>query len=357
MLMGHLVQEEVVLTIVGLFIILALVLSLPFLVKLVEENLEAFLFVMGAAAVTITGLWSLHLVKEALLEPVKITLAVLIAGTLFRFARPAIARAIEVASTALGVRLFAALVVVLLGILSSAITAIISALVLVEIVGCLRLERKVEVRLVVIACFAIGIGAALTPIGEPLSTIAIGKLSGEPFHAGFWFIFRELWFFILPGILAAGVLAAVFVSGKGGACDGLDEDRPEGMKDILIRTVKTYVFVMALVFLGAGFKPIIDAYISKIPELGLYWINMISAILDNATLTAAEIGPTMAAGQIGSAILGLIIAGVMLIPGNIPNIISAGKLKIRSGEWAAFGVPLGLAAMAVYFVVMLVTGY
>lgn len=345
------------LAIAGLFIILVLVLALPFLVKKVEENLELFLFVMGAAAVSVSSLWSWHLVKEALVEPIKITLAVLIAGTLFKFARPALARAIEAASSALGVRFFAAAVVVLLGILSSVITAIISALVLVEIVGCLKLERKVEVRLVVIACFAIGIGAALTPIGEPLSTIAIGKLSGEPYHAGFWFLFRELWFFVIPGILGFGAVAAALVGGKSGACNGLDEDRAEGLKDVLVRTVKTYVFVMALVFLGSGFKPIIDAYVSKIPSLGLYWINSISAILDNATLTAAEIGPTMSTGQIGSAILGLIVAGGILIPGNIPNIISAGKLKIRSGEWAAFGAPVGLAAMVLYFVVMLVVHY
>ena len=106
---------------------------------------------------------------------------------------------------------------------------------------------------------------------------------------------------------------------------------------------------MALVFLGRGFKPIIDAYIARMPYQGLYWLNMISAIVDNATLTAAEIGPNMSLVQIKSALMGLLIAGGMLIPGNIPNIISAGKLKIKSSEWAAFGVPLGLAVMAVYF--------
>ena len=64
----------------------------------------------------------------------------------------------------------------------------------------------------------------------------------------------------------------------------------------------------------------------------------------------------MSLQQIVSAILGLIIAGGMLIPGNIPNIISAGKLKIRSGEWAALGVPIGFAVMAIYFVLLLITG-
>lgn len=45
----------------------------------------------------------------------------------------------------------------------------------------------------------------------------------------------------------------------------------------------------------------------------------------------------------------------MLIPGNIPNIIAAGKLKITSGEYARFAFPIGLAAMVLYFVIILIT--
>jgi predicted cation transporter len=37
----------------------------------------------------------------------------------------------------------------------------------------------------------------------------------------------------------------------------------------------------------------------------------------------------------------------MLIPGNIPNIIAAHSLRIRSTEWARLGVSLGLIVMAV----------
>ncbi len=77
---------------------------------------------------------------------------------------------------------------------------------------------------------------------------------------------------------------------------------------------------------------------------------MISAILDNATLTAAEISPVMDHVTIRSILLGLLISGGMLIPGNIPNIIAAGKLQITSKEWAQFGVPVGLITMLVYFI-------
>ena len=48
---------------------------------------------------------------------------------------------------------------------------------------------------------------------------------------------------------------------------------------------------------------------------------------------------------IKDALMGLLIAGGMLIPGNIPNIICASKLSIKSKEWAVFGVPLGMVIM------------
>ena len=97
-------------------------------------------------------------------------------------------------------------------------------------------------------------------------------------------------------------------------------------------------------------KVIIDKYILGISPEIIYWVNMISAILDNATLTAAEISPRMDIVQIQAVLMGLLIAGGMLIPGNIPNIICAGKMGISSKEWAKLGVPLGLVLMAIYFV-------
>jgi predicted cation transporter len=338
---------------IGLFVILAIVLIAPFSIKRIEEELEISLFIMGCIAVTITSQWSLPLVKEALVEPIKIALAVFIAGFLFRFLQGTIVRNVNRVAAALGVKLFAFLVIVGLGFISSVITAIIAALVLVEIITCLTMERKNEISLVILACFAIGLGAALTPIGEPLSTIAIAKLAGAPYNAGFFFLFRHLGTFIAGGIILLGALAAILLPAASRKTHGLECRAEEDVKDIIIRTIKVYLFVMALVFLGKGFKPIIDAYISKIPYQGLYWLNMISAVLDNATLAAAEIGPGMSLLQIKSALLGLLLAGGMLIPGNIPNIICAGKLKIKSSEWAKFGVPLGLALMAVFFFLLM----
>jgi len=334
---------------IGLFIILALVLFLPFSVKKIEEELEIFLFVMGCAAVTISAQWNIHLISEALSEPMKITLAVFFAGFLFRLLQKSIANHINNIAGTIGIKLFAFLVIVVLGFLSSVITAIIASLILVEIISYLKLERKTEIRLVILACFSIGFGAALTPIGEPLSTIAIAKLKGQPYQADFFFLARLLGGYIAAGILACGLLGAGLSPSKNNIRSSLREDNEESIKDILIRTLKVYLFVMALIFLGSGFKPIIDTFISKMPYYGLYWVNIISAIVDNATMAAAEIGPNLDILQIKAALLALVIAGGMLIPGNIPNIIAAGKLKIRSSEWAKFGIPVGLITMLVYY--------
>lgn len=340
---------------IPLFGILTAVLSLPFLVKYVEENLEIFLFIMGVLAVSVTRQWEWALMEEALVEPIKITAAVLIAGFLFKFLRPAVRRAVDKSIAAIGVKAFAFAIVVLLGLISSVITAIIAALILVEVIDCMKLDRRDEIKIVVVSCFAIGMGAVLTPLGEPLATIAISKLKGEPYSADFWFLARNFWYYVLPGVLAFGAIAAIVVREFDSEATSLREDRAETIKDILFRTVKTYFFVMALVFLGTGFKPIIDAFIVKLPAEGLFWINSLSAILDNATLAAAEVGPALSMSQLTFSLLGLIIAGGMLIPGNIPNIISAGKLNIKSKEWIAVGVPLGAAVMAVFFVILLFT--
>jgi predicted cation transporter len=337
----------------GLAAIMGVVLVLPFSCKKVERELEAFLFVMGVLAVSISKLWSWHLVEDALIEPIKITIAVLVAGLLFRLVRPKVGKWTAAVAQRFGYGVLFFIIVVGLGLLSSVITAIIAALVLSEVISALRLPRTLEVKIVIIACFSIGLGAVLTPLGEPLSTIAVAKLRGEPYHAGFFFLLKLLGIWVIPVILALGVLPA-FLKNKGeGKRDTLTEDRPEQFHDVVIRALKVYLFVLALVFLGTGFMPVVDKYLVRVPAGGLYWVNIISAILDNATLTAAEITPSMSMQTIKYALAGLLIAGGMLIPGNIPNIICAGKLSIKSREWAVFGVPLGLIIMTGFFIVLI----
>jgi predicted cation transporter len=331
----------------SLSVIFAVVLLGPFLNRKIEGNLEAFLFVMGIASATASSAWNIELLREGLIAPIEITLAVLAAGVLFHYLRSLLDR--EVRRLLITVPLPAVVFsgIVILGLLSSVISAIIAALLLIEFINLLGLHRRAEVHLTIIACFAIGLGAALTPVGEPLSTIAVSKLSGPPHHATFFYLLRLLGPYVVLAVVLLGVTGIFLVrlSPKDVEESLSGEAEEGGLRGVFVRAFKVYVFVMALIFLGAGFKPLIDLYLVNVSSLVLFWVNTVSAVLDNATLTAAEIGPSLSESQIKSALLGLLISGGMLIPGNIPNIIAAHALGIKSTEWARLGVPLGFAMM------------
>lgn len=364
---------------IGLFIIFLIVLIGPFRIKIIEQNLEVFLFICGVVALTISGFvigmelngqpihtgWSWEIVKEGLTAPLKIAeiygipigivQIVLVVGLIiFKWHEP-IHRAIRRMTEALSLKIMAFILIAVLGLVSSVISAILAAIILVEMANAMPISRKSKIDLVVIACFSIGLGAALTPLGEPLSTIAISKLSGPPYNAGFDYLIKLLGIYIIPGIVAYGIVGMFFLGKANTKGQEMKvDDYSDTLKDVIMRAVKVYVFIMALVFLGDGFKPLIIEYFTKVPPEALYWVNMVSAILDNATLTAAEIGPALNILQIKSALMGLLIAGGMLIPGNIPNIIAASKMGITSKEWARLGIPLGLVTMGVYFVIIFV---
>src|SRR6266478_7435780 len=104
-------------TVLGLAVILLAVLAAPFLSKRIEENLEPFLLVMGILATSIAQLWSAHLLREALAEPIKITLAVFAAGILFRVVRDHLGKTIQAIIQKVGLRLFVFLLIFVLGVL------------------------------------------------------------------------------------------------------------------------------------------------------------------------------------------------------------------------------------------------
>ena len=526
---------------IGLFGIFIVVLLGPFLWKKIEQNLEAFLFILGVLAASVAAVWNWTLVRDALSEPLLkgIVPAVLVAGLIFHFGKARVHGGIMKVLKRIPLRWFVFLMVVGLGLISSVITAIIAALLLVEITYVLPLDRKRRVEVVIISCFSIGLGAVLTPLGEPLSTIAIAALDAPPINATFFFFIEHLAVYVLPGLVVFGIIAALLVgfprprllerlllikphtaplpaipgsapAGSGAAPDrrpcivfvrvsagfekkaarelaerarrrgtaissivvppsldghilvetgdlneleglvsgsrnlkavekgapagvdvaGLLESRiletdpgegavvemvsgpfkgqtgkvvrtkaPDGMilvelhdtrltvpvketgeangkaggpqapapeaceieheplSEVFVRSGKVYLFVMALILLGGGMKLLIDKYFALVPSEGLYWANIMSAVLDNATLTAAEMSVTLTLTQIKSALMALLIAGGILIPGNIPNIIAAHKLRIGSREWASLGVPLGLATMLVYFIWLFVVRF
>ncbi len=333
--------------VVVLCLIFVAVLIGAFLNANIEGNLELFLLLMGAMSATVSGAWSRDLIYEGLSAPISITFAVLGAGLVFHYLRNNIDRGMRRVLITVPLPALVSVGIIILGLLSSVISAIIAALLLVEFITVLPLHRQAEVNLTILACFAIGLGAALTPLGEPLTTIVVSKLSGSPYHAGFYYLFKLLGLYIVPAVIVIGVGGTLLVREiSDDTEEGLAaESREETLFEVFARSIKVYVFVMALIFLGAGFKPLIDIYVTKTSSQTLFWANMVSAVLDNATLAAAEIGPSLKQSQTKSALLGLLISGGMLIPGNIPNIIAAHALHIKSAEWARLGLPLGLSIM------------
>ena len=328
----------------GLISIFLVVLLGPLLFKKIEENMEVFLLSMGILASMVSGVYNEKLFFMAATDPILISLAVLMAGLVFRWLQRPFSRILHFLKNRIPFKLFIFLLVVFLGLISSVITAIIAALLLVFIVVGLDLEKREQIRLTVLACFSIGLGAALTPIGEPLSIVTISKLNGD-----FFYLLRLIGKDVMIALFFFGLLAAFMVKAPSANELRRSVKDKESYEEIFIRGLKIYFFVMGLTFLGAGFEPFVSAYFLGMDSSALYWFNMSSAILDNATLAAAEISAELDPAVIRVILLGLMISGGMLVPGNIPNIIAAGKLGITSKEWALHGVPVGLSAMVIYY--------
>jgi predicted cation transporter len=368
----------------GLIIIALLVLILPFKVKWCEHNLEVFFLIMGLLAVTVSWQWSGTLVIDALKAPVVIRSlpigifqVVLIFGLLIYFFYKPFYRVVRGMVDRLSIRVFIFILVLVLGLVSSLVSVIVTSVILAEIVAALPLEKNDRIKLVVVACFAVGLGAVLTPLGEPMSTILVQRLSGPPYDAGFTWPIGQFWYYIVPGCLVLAVFGAIWIGRKtsAGRVAALKKPHPmdsvdvagtpadqvveysETLRTVIMRAVKVFAFVAALTLLGEGLQPLIEWFLVKVPALALYWINIISAVLDNATLTAIEISVQMDIGKITAVVMGLLIAGGMLIPGNIPNIVAAGRLKISMREWAVLGLPIGMVLLVVYFIILIFAGH
>ncbi len=350
---------------IGLFAILLMVLILPVVVKRIEENLEPFFLLMGLIGVAINYHFGLvdHeeliiLAKKAVTTPLSVSglpigivQVVFIFGLVFLYFHKPIYNAVDKIIKKLGFYVFTAVFILILGLVSSLISVIVTAVILSEIVAALEMEKRHKVELVVLTAFAVGLGASLTPVGEPLSTIAISKL-----NESFDYLFRLLGVYVIPGIVLIAIYTPIRMKKEGIIIKGVAAEYTESFKDILDRTIRVFVFIAALELLGHSFTPLVDWYFSRLEAWQLYWINTISAIVDNATLTAAEISPKLTEEQIRSALMALLISGGMLIPGNIPNIVAAGRLKIGSKEWAKIGVPFGFVLLMIYFIIIEVLG-
>jgi predicted cation transporter len=326
-------------------ILLALLLFGPISLNIIEHNIEAYFLVLGIVATAIGEGFSAHLIEGALTEPLEISIAVLIAGLLFRWIGPKLDSAFEALRARLSRATLAAISIFVIAMISSLITAIVAALVLVQVIGLLYLDDRRRSAVTVAACFAIGMGAALTPIGEPLSTLAAYALK-----LSFFGLFDLLAPWIVPGVIATAILAGYFA--RGAYQEGPVPTREgQGIQTILVQALKVFAFVAGLVLISHAYAPIATKYVAMLSNDALFWANIVSAALDNATLVALEVHH-MTLVRAREAIISLLISGGILIPGNIPNIVSAGALRIGSGTWARIGVPIGIVLLGIYFALL-----
>jgi predicted cation transporter len=334
---------------VSAVVILALLLFGPLAITAIEHNIELYCLALGVLATLIGTGFTHDLILEALHEPVAISLAVIVASLLFGWARPRLELGFRRLQSRVSRAVLTGASIFLIASISSIITAIVGALVLVEVIGLLHFASDRRVRVTVAGCFAIGMGAALTPLGEPLSTLAARAL-----NLHFLGLFELLAPWVLPGVLAASIAAAVFARGEYDDAPAVDSVS-QSYGAIFIQAAKVFGFIAGLVLISHAYGPIANEYVSKLGNDLLFWANTVSAALDNATLVALEVHD-MTLPRAREAILSLLISGGMLIPGNIPNIVSAGALRIGSAAWAKVGVPVGLVLLGTYFAVIKLLG-
>lgn len=333
-------------------IVVANLLVWPLASRWVESHLEIFLLAVGAAAVTISGGWSVDFIYETLQYPVNVAFIVLVVSVIFNNYSRYIFRVLFAFFRKLEPQYSFALLVFLLGITSSLVSVTVAALVLAEVLKVVNLERLSTVRITVFACYAIGLGAVLTPLAEPLGLIINNTLTGAPHFADFFFLMRHFFVWIAPAILLLSAAAGYSARHAGTTMQMHIREDKETYGSMLRRTWHIYMFVAALNLISAGLRPLAQSTITHLGGKVLFLANAVSVIIDNATLAAIEIVPTISMNDLIYMVIGLAAFGSMLVQGNLPNIVAAEKLGIKSREWASVAVPTGLVLMGAYFIIL-----
>lgn len=324
----------------------------PLKSKWVENHLELFLLIVGAAAVTISGLWSKEFIYQTLNSPVNVAFIVLVVSIIFNYYSRYIFRVLFILFRFFEPQYSFAILVFLLGITSSVFSVTVAALVLAEVLQVVNLEREQTVKVTVYACYAIGLGAVLLPLAEPLGLIIYNELAAGAHQADFFFMLHKFFWWIIPGILLMSLAAGYTVRNANAQMELHIREDKEDTRSILRRTWHIYLFVAALNMISTGLRPFADSTIAHLNGKILFWANSVSVIIDNATLAAIEVTPDVTIPNLMYMVIGLAAFGSMLVQGNLPNIVAAEKLGIKSREWARVAVPAGLVLMGGYFVAL-----
>lgn len=324
----------------------------PLVSKWVENHLELFLLMVGIAAVSITGGWSKNFVYQTFNAPVNVAFIVLVVSVIFNHYSRYIFRVLFVLFRFLEPRYSFAVLVFVLGMVSSICSVTVAALVLAEVLQVVNLEREQTIKVAVYACYAIGLGAILLPLAEPLGLVIYNELAAGPHQADFFYVLRTFFWWIVPGIVLMSLAAGYVVRNSNTQVQLHIREDKEDPKSILRRTWNIYLFVAALHLISTGLRPFAQSTIAHLSGKILFWANSVSVIIDNATLAAIEVTPNVTTENLMYMVIGLAAFGSMMVQGNLPNIVTAEKLDIKSREWARVAVPAGLVLMSGYFITL-----
>ncbi len=324
----------------------------PLVSKWVENHLEIFLLLVGVAAVTISGGWSKEFIYQTLNAPVNVAFIVLVVSIIFNYYSRYIFRVLFVLFRYFEPKYSFAILVFLLGMTSSVFSVTVAALILAEVLQVVNLEREQTVRVTVYACYAIGLGAVLLPLAEPLGLVIYNELAAGPHQADFFFMLRHFFWWIMPAVLLLSVAAGYTLRNVNTQVQLHIREDKEDSRSMLRRTWHVYLFVAALHLISTGLRPFAQSTIAHLSGKILFWANSVSVIIDNATLAAIEVTPEVTISNLMYMVIGLAAFGSMLVQGNLPNIVAAEKLGIKSREWARVAVPAGLVLMGGYFVAL-----
>lgn len=240
---------------IGLIPIFVAVLLGPLLIKRIERNLEAFLFLMGVGAVAISRSWHIGIVEEAVQEPVVvgIVLSVLLVGLIAHYIRPNFLQSInDILLDRITMKVIFLEIVVVLGLLAAIITPILAFFVLVEAVNHLPLTRKTRAKITIFGCLSIFLGAALALVDGPSSAIAITKMQGALPSQGFLPLELQS-LYILLGILVLGLISMFFAEENVKSMEKQTCEKVSAYRCIAIWSARVCMFTGALLLIGVAF--------------------------------------------------------------------------------------------------------
>ena len=249
-------------------LIITLVLLGPVLVQAIERNVELFFLVIGVLTAFTMRQFNTALLTAALIEPLAFTLAVLVFGASFRFLRDYLdqifRRVIEVLDPPDS--LF----------LHSSLTGLFGRLHNSGCSGpCVRGgDFLISLRSTGRNCCH-GICAfrdrnrrGLTPLGMPGIAVVL-SLSARRLLVPLPHLLGP---FIVVGVILAAVPTLFLPFGSNNPVD-VTGDRDSWRLVLLVRPGKVYVFIAGLVALSDGLRPLVDAYLHRIPNGLLFWMH------------------------------------------------------------------------------------